>query len=213
MTQAERSAATRQRLLEAAADMFAEHGYRDATIQAICRRARANIAAVHYHFGDKDGLYSAVFDYAEHHARPDPTPSNAADTTAEDRLRENITSFLTRLLDSGRPAWTAKLMAREMIDPTPVLDRLVRRRWRATHERLGTIIRELLGPGASDETVRLCTISVVAQCAFFRNSAAVVTRIYPELAPTSEIPRIADHVTRFTLGAVAGLRPRPRRRA
>jgi TetR/AcrR family transcriptional regulator, regulator of cefoperazone and chloramphenicol sensitivity len=55
---------TRQRLLEAAGEVFADLGFRSATVRDICRRADANIAAVHYHFGDKEQLYAAAVHYA-----------------------------------------------------------------------------------------------------------------------------------------------------
>ena len=45
---------TRGRLLDAAGAIFADKGFRDATTAEICRRAKANIAAVNYHFGSKD---------------------------------------------------------------------------------------------------------------------------------------------------------------
>src|SRR5947208_13719431 len=51
---------TEKPLLEAAGEVFAEYGYRAATVRQICERATANIAAVNYHFGDKEGLYMAV---------------------------------------------------------------------------------------------------------------------------------------------------------
>jgi AcrR family transcriptional regulator len=208
MTQAERSAATRARLLNAAADVFAEDGFRKATIQRICRRARANIAAAHYHFGGKAELYAAVFEHAEQQrAMHDPAPlSDGHDQPPEVQLRAHVSAFLSRLLDPGRPAWMARLLARELIEPTPALDRLVRRRMRANHEQLGAIIRQLLGPAATADAVRFCTISVIAQCVFYRNSAAVITRLYPDLVPGKERERIADHVTRFSLAAVQGLR-------
>lgn len=206
MKQAARSADTRRRLLEAAAEVFADDGFRSATIQQISRRAGANIAAAHYHFGDKEGLYTAVFEYFEQQATREPPPEDGQGAPPAARLRVFVTAFLSRLLDPRRPAWFARLLARELIEPTPALDRLVRRRMRANHEQLAAIIRELLGPTASADTVRLCTLSVVAQCAFYRNSAAIITRLYPELVPARELERIADHVTRFSLGAMRALR-------
>ena len=51
---------TRTRLLKAAAEVFAEHGYENATVRQICTRAGANVALVNYHFGDKLELYTEV---------------------------------------------------------------------------------------------------------------------------------------------------------
>ena len=48
---------TKTRLLEAAGEEFAEKGFEGATIRAIIEKAKANIAAVNYHFGDKERLY------------------------------------------------------------------------------------------------------------------------------------------------------------
>jgi TetR/AcrR family transcriptional regulator, regulator of cefoperazone and chloramphenicol sensitivity len=205
MGHAARSADTRGRLLEAAVEVFAEEGYRRATIQRICKLAGANIAAAHYHFGDKEGLYAAVFEYAERHSAELASSLVTEGERPEDQLRAYVASFLSRLLDPRKPAWIARLLARELIDPTPALDRLVRRRVRANHDQLAEILRSLLGPEATPETVRLCTLSVISQCVFYRNSAAVVSRLYPELVPSREVQQLADHVTRFSLAAMHGL--------
>jgi AcrR family transcriptional regulator len=211
--QSGRAAETRRRLLEAAVEVFAEEGFRGATLQEIARRADANVASTAYHFGNKEGLYAAVFEYAERRMaelqrqqEADRGEDGGEDALpADERLRRHVAAFLTRLLDPRRPAWFARLLAREMIEPTPALDRLVRRRMRANHEQLAAILRELLGPDASDEDVRLCTLSIVAQCTFYRHSAPIVARLYPELAPAREIERIAAHVTRFSLAAIRDL--------
>src|SRR5438046_1280981 len=157
-----RSHATRQRLLEAGLEVFAREGFRGATIERICRKAGANIAAAHYHFGDKRRLYQAVFEHAERRARADAPAQRDAKGPAAARLHAVVASFLRRLLDPGRPAWMAQLLAHELIDPTPALDLLVRRRMRANHDQIGAIIREL-APGASVEAVQLATLSVIAQ--------------------------------------------------
>src|SRR4051794_36148064 len=58
-----KTAQTRERLLEAAGQVFAEQGFRRATVRQICKRANANVAAVSYHFGDKLKLYAAVINH------------------------------------------------------------------------------------------------------------------------------------------------------
>ncbi len=199
-----RAAETRRRLLEAAGEVFAEEGFRGATIQEISRRAAANLAAVHYHFGDKEKLYAAVIKYADQCAveqHPPPPQGLSADR----RLRAYIGSFLSSLFDRGRPAWHAKLMAREMIDPTAALDRLVHEKIRANHEQLAVIVRDLIGERALPGAIRASVFSIIGQCVFYRNSAPVLTRLYPELELQTEIESIADHVTRFSLAGIRGL--------
>jgi AcrR family transcriptional regulator len=199
------SADTRQRLLDAAVSVFAAEGYRSAKIQDICRRAGANIAAVSYYFGDKTGLYAAAFEYAEALAKREDEPA-VEDGPPDVRLRAHIAGFMQRLLGRDRPAVLAQLLAREMIEPTPALDRLVRRRMRNNHERVSTIIEELLGDEATPDKVRLCTLSVVAQCVFYRNSAPIIDRLYPDLDPPSHLARLAEHIAAFSLAAIRAQR-------
>lgn len=60
-------AATRARIQRAAGKLFARHGAAGASMRAIARDAQVSLATVHHHFGNKDGLYTAVVDgmYAE----------------------------------------------------------------------------------------------------------------------------------------------------
>jgi len=202
------STATRQRLLEAAGQVFAEQGFRNTTIREICRRAQANLAAVNYHFGDKERLYLAVIEYA--HARAGEkyqlTNIEREDLPAAERLRAFIHAFLFSLFGDDVPAWLGKLMAREMVEPTAALDALVEKTFRPNARKLESIVRELLGARATDEQVRLCQLSIVGQCLHHRNARPVIERLFPEQRYGPEdIKALADHIARFSLGALGGL--------
>lgn len=201
----------RQRLLEAAGEVFSERGFRDATIREICERAKANIAAVNYHFGEKEELYKAVFDYARGYALrfDDATLSSGP---AEQRLRVFIYATLARFFDEGRPAWLSKLIAQEMIHPTKMLDLLVQHQIRPNSERLMVIVRELMGMEADDETLRLCVSSVVAQWLYYFHCGSVIKRLNPgqRFGPL-EIQKLADHITEFSVAALKGWDERHKR--
>src|SRR5918994_4049771 len=143
--------ATERRLLKAAGEIFAEHGYRAATVRQICEKAGANLAAVNYHFGDKEGLYMAVLRSVPV-AHAEKYPANLGvtpDATAEQKLGAYIQSLLRRVFDEGRPGWHTKIIAREMIEPTRALDTLMEEVARPVHQELASIVRELLEPRAS----------------------------------------------------------------
>jgi AcrR family transcriptional regulator len=53
---------TRERLLDAGEQLFAENGVRTTSLREITRFGRANLAAVNYHFRTKSGLVQAVFE-------------------------------------------------------------------------------------------------------------------------------------------------------
>ena len=99
MTPGGRDTRTRQRVLDAAAQLFAERGFRKVTVREICRRARANVAAVNYHFRDKAGLYREVVEMAIAVMDQTNTAARQAAETAPhgDRLRAHVQSTSARL--------------------------------------------------------------------------------------------------------------------
>ena len=52
---------TKQRILEAAENLFARHGFAGASLRQVTATAQVNLAAVNYHFGSKDRLIEEVF--------------------------------------------------------------------------------------------------------------------------------------------------------
>ena len=199
---------TEKRLLEAAGEIFAEHGYRAATVRQICEKARANIAAVNYHFGDKEGLYMAAL-RSVHRASAEKYPANlgvSPATPPQQKLRVYVRSLLLRIFDEGRPGWHTKIMMREMLEPTRALDLLVEEGARPLHQKLFSIVRELLGSAADDEVVRLSALSIVSQCVYYRRARPVITRLYPQQRYDSkEVERLTEHISQFSLLAIEGL--------
>jgi TetR/AcrR family transcriptional regulator, regulator of cefoperazone and chloramphenicol sensitivity len=200
-----RSIETEKRLLEAAGEVFAEYGYRAATVRQICEKARANIAAVNYHFGNKDGLYMAVLRSVPN-AQAEKYPSDlglAPEASGEQRLRAYIRSLLHCVFDEGRPGWHTKIIAREMIEPTRAFDTLVEEAARPVHRELASIVRQLLGSAATDESLRLCTLSIMSQCVYYHHARTVIRRLYPEQKyGLDDIEQLVAHIAKFSLAAL-----------
>ncbi|HEX7652154.1 MAG TPA: CerR family C-terminal domain-containing protein [Verrucomicrobiae bacterium] len=199
-------AETRRQLLEAAGEVFAEAGYQNATVREICRRAGANIAAINYHFGDKETLYLEVLRYSkDKELEKYPLLLDLpADAPAEKKLRAFILSLLLRIFDQSQAAWGGKLMSREMMNPTPALDKIAEERIRPMANQLSGIMAQLLNCAPEEERVRLCAFSVVSQCLFYHHCGPVVTRLFPGQLPmdAARIEQLADYITEFSLAGL-----------
>jgi AcrR family transcriptional regulator len=204
---------TKAKLIEAAGEVFAQRGFRSATVREICSRAGANVAAVNYHFRDKEGLYVAVLEHSLQSARrkypPDLGLGDGA--TPEEKLRAFIHSLLLRILGEGVPAWHGKLMAREISDPTGALGRVVQSSIRPLHVYLVSILRELLqeeraGEGEESDEIFLCAMSIIGQCLQHFTGKQIIAALRPEGFNPADIATIGDHITRFSLGGIRALR-------
>lgn len=199
------AAVTRRALLDAGADVFAGRGFQNATVRDICRRAGANVAAVNYHFGDKESLYAEVL--AELSTQAEQRfPSDAGlspDATARQRLAAFIRSLLQRVLSEELSARHGRIMAREMVEPTEALNRLVREFIQPQANRLRDIVSDLLPPRTDPETSRLCALSIVGQILFYAHCRPVLQRLEPAGSfAAMETDRIARHITAFSLAAL-----------
>lgn len=211
---------TRTRLLDAAGQVFAEHGFAKATVREICRVAGTNLAAVNYHFGGKDRLYSEVLRYADElsmarHPEFPIDPAVHAKHDPEVLLGLFVRQFLSRVFDTERPVWHDLLIAREMVEPTPALEELAAKNIRPRAQLLQGIIRRLIGPEATPAQVQLCAASVVGQCLIYHRCRVMVTHLMPDIRVDhpDAVAVLSDHVTRFSLGAIAAMSRCPARDA
>ena len=201
---------TKRRLLEAAGEVFAEQGFERATIKDITDRAGAAMAAVNYHFSDKQELYYQVIKLV-HQAgmeatavitNPDPSMPPA------EQLRQYLRKFLTSLLDPARPSWFATLMLHEMRQPGSASERLMDEIYLPVARGLEKLVGLLIGRRIAHRKATLLAQSILGQCLFLVEFKMLLDRVHSDLPPTDErIEELADHVTEFSLAAIGGLYP------
>ena len=196
---------TQRRIVEAAGEIFAESGYEHTTVRAICDRASVNLAAINYHFGGKKNLYLAVLKFWRANAFEkypfDPTDFSTG--SPEERLRAFVRTLLFRVLDEGEGSRFARLMARELIQPTSGFDVLVEETMRPFFAFLSTTVGQLFAAPPPEMTVNLCCLSIVGPVFHLYMGRQVIRRLlHRESLDKREIELVADHITRFSLYAI-----------
>jgi AcrR family transcriptional regulator len=200
---------TRERLLAAASDVFADKSYHDATIAEICEKAEANIAAVNYHFNDKETLYREAWRYAfDVSIIKYPFDGDVLDgAPPEERLRGQITALLHRIADEDNKEFF--IAQKEFVSPTGLLDEVIREELEPMHDRTETLVRELLNAPVSDADVRFCVISIINQCVnpiiTKRKKGANDGRAVEGPPRIDDIEAFADHVVRFSLAGLSAI--------
>jgi AcrR family transcriptional regulator len=192
---------TRGRLLEAAAEVFADVGYHAATVREICARAGTNIALVNYHFGDKLGLYTEVLEQSVRCSHVEAI-RGALDQkcTPEDILRAVVRARLRGISDGAAADQQFRIVIHELAQPTPAMARVIDEITRPIYKRMLELIGGMIGFPPDHEKTRLCAHSVMGQIMHYVLARPVLTRLWPELKMTPEqLDRIADHITEFSL--------------
>lgn len=195
---------TRDRILEAAGQLFAERGFEATTVRDICQAAGANVAAVNYYFGDKERLYVEAVVRA-HKWRLDQAqlPDWDERTTAREKLADFIETFFRRVLGGPEDTWRTRLVMREMMQPSAACAEIAQSNIRPQFEILQSILRELLPADASDEQLHLTAFSIVGQCLFYHVANPIISKLVEETEFASyDIETLSSHVTKLTLAAL-----------
>jgi TetR/AcrR family transcriptional regulator, regulator of cefoperazone and chloramphenicol sensitivity len=195
---------TRERLLEAAAELFVERSYNHVTVRDICRAAGANVAAVNYYFRDKLGLYQEVLMkiIESMHEGFKSAHEGKPGASAEERFNHYVRTFMGHVLNNGRECPAGKLMAREMADPSPAFDLIIEKAIRPNSARVAALVCELTGLPPDDPRVGICVGCIQTQITGF--TGPVAARMVPGGHFTPEIiDFVAKQVVEFSL---AGMR-------
>jgi hypothetical protein len=194
---------TRQKLMNYAGEIFSAKGFESTTVREVCQAAGVNIAAIHYHFGDKERLYLECVKHAHcQHGMVEFDWPNG--TSSQEKLTTMVTHMLTMMLATDQPAWQIELMMRELARPTAACRVLVEEFISPVFTQLLAIVSEML-PAETPLLARQQTaFSVVAQCLLYRYHRPIGQLLIGEeqFQRLLNVDTVARQIVAFSLGGI-----------
>jgi len=202
---------TKEKILDTAEKLFVKNGLSATSLRAIIKEAGVNTAAVHYHFGSKQGLIEAVFgrragqlnaarlrllDEVESENRSGPLP-------LEDVVRAFVRPVISFDMDHSSPIYMIpQLMGRAITEPAPFYRQIVHRAFKETFERFTVALNRALPEFDAEEIMWRIHFMVGAMI-----FTVMVPKMHPERFPESTATGDPDVVTeRLVQFVAAGMR-------
>lgn len=147
----------RLRLQQAGLRLFAAQGYSKTSTRELAEAASVNVAAISYYFGDKAGLYRAVFFGPQgRHIDADLARFAAPGLTLEQVLRGFFEIFVAPLRGGDQMRLCMKLRFREVLEPTGLWAEEIAKGIKPLHDTLAAVLARHLGLAVPDlELTRL----------------------------------------------------------
>ncbi|RKZ13456.1 hypothetical protein DRQ50_10415 [bacterium] len=220
---------TQDRLMDAAEQLFAEHGFDDVSIRDLAAAADVNVAAVNYHFQGKENLYHEVI-RRRFAAQRDRTKASLRAAMADSGERPALNaiihaiveSYLQGALDQDGGARIMAAIAREMHTNYDTRHLLVFKEMIAPI--FATFSEAMLEarPDLTRKDTNWLIASIVGQIHHFimrrvrfdslpadHEAREFMEHAFPLLAgPMDEyIERVTTHITRFSTAGIDGMHP------
>lgn len=204
-------AATKARLLAAAAELFAQKGFHGTTVRDIAERAKVNVAAGNYHYGSKKDLYLEVLSekFALIKQQIEATGSAVRPGAFDGLKRPQLLRLLrarlgvmVEMFAGGDNNLHAQLMMREAADPSEALPVIVSELINPLVDDSREIVRRLR-PELSRRQVDNVVFSMTGQVQFYRFMMPLLLRMLGLESYSKKFLReIADHVFEFSIGGM-----------
>lgn len=171
---------TRRALIEAGIRLFGSQGFAATSIRQLAAEADANVAAIAYHFGGKDGLRLACAEefgrrittaISQTQALTDPSP-----TEARNALKAFIRTMATLVIGAKDAGDLVPFMLRELAEDGPGIDVVYQKFAEPAHRRLCSLWARATGEDPDNAAVRLAIFALIGQLFYFRIGRRVVTR-------------------------------------
>lgn len=200
---------SRERLLQAALVLFANQGFNKTSTREIAEAAHANVAAISYYFGDKAGLYRAVF------AEPRGTLADrlARMTDPAQTLVGGLQVFMQGFIEPLREGEAArlcmKLHMREMLEPTGLWEEEITHDIAPQHAALVRLLVRHLGLARVDDEVHRLAVAISALGVYLHVGGEVTDVLAPRLNKGARaLDDWADRLVMYALAMVEAERAR-----
>jgi AcrR family transcriptional regulator len=199
----------RNRLLDVAEKLFSERGFADTSVRDLTAEANCNVAAVNYHFGSKEKLYTDVWRHNLLLLRNNQLASiekvmleNQGAPCLEDLLKSFAEAFIGSLVDETKSNRLLQLMMREMLDkhlpPNMFVDEVI-------NPTLGAMQKALLKtcPGLQESRIALIVFSIIGQLIH----AVRVRTMFGQSnrqggLPIFDLAEMVDHIIKFSAAGI-----------
>jgi len=171
----------RLRLLDAGLTLFADKGFAQTSTREIAQTAQVNVAAISYYFGDKEGLYRAVFTDPRYNPRLDAQALVSTPADMQTTLRVLLAGLTASLKQSDLTKQCMKLHFREMLQPTGVWQDEIDHNIKPNHQALVHALCQHLQLAQADDDVHRLAFSVSGLAVMLHVGHDVITAIRPKL--------------------------------
>jgi AcrR family transcriptional regulator len=196
----ERLLAAREQLIAHGTRIFATKGYAAATTREICEAAGVNVAAIHYYFGDKEGLYRAAL------LQPIREMTAAFGRFDEPQLGFDaaLRMFLAPFLappggGDDADAHVMRMHLREMIEPSDVFREITAQTIVPAHNALAGMLARHAGLDRPDADIHQLAFAIVAMAHDYCMSREFMRLLAPEVLDRPRaLERILDRLVGYS---------------
>ncbi len=199
---------TRERLLDEAEDLFAQRGYHAVSVREITKAAESNLAAVNYHFGNKQNLYLEVFrsrwlpraSRIQQSFRKslkdcgNPTPNLVVQSFAR--------AFLEGPMSTDERTRHLKLISGELAQPTEAFELVVEQVFRPLFGKLLADLSKVMPDTIDEKRMILNVFSILSMVLYFNFARPLITSFLGGQEGDDLETRLVDHIVQFSLNGV-----------
>jgi len=207
-----RASTARDRLVNEALRLFAAQGFAKTSVREIAQAAQVNVAAIRYYFGDKAGLYRAVFfEPLEASGGRRPLACEAEQLGASDGpvgsldapLSALFSELLAPLREGERARLCIQLHFREMLEPTGLWEEEIEHEIRPLHEALLHSLQRHFGLPEPDRELQRLALSIAGLGVHLHVASDVIDRLAPSLSVGPDtVQEWGERLVCYALGMV-----------